>query len=181
VSEQTPFSNDSNFRTEPKVTSSNEGRFFIVFLSVAVIGWFLGFGSFQLNEMKIKNEIKAAEVRAQEEKAERLDALTSEFLSSKYSKFENTSGDFRYYFVTGSDCKTSRSCALPVFLSKYNCESVDFEFKFTKKSGDIVSTVFVTEKFVNSLDPFEVYFDSTNDKSTDYVDLVSATCNGESY
>jgi hypothetical protein len=164
-----------------KFVRTPEGQFFIVFVTVAVLGWIFGMGSFQLNELRIKNEIAAAQKLAEEQEVARLDALNVEFSSSKYSKYEYTSGDFKLYYNTQSNCKTQRSCAYPVVLSKYNCESVDFQFTFTKESGDVVSTVNLTESYVSSLTPFKLYVESTNDKSTDYVNLISATCNGESF
>jgi hypothetical protein len=181
MSEQTTFSEEQSDSFVRKVVSSPEGRFFTVFVAIAVLGWIMGMGSFQMNEIKIKNEIAAAERLAEEEEAARLSTLNDEFSSSKYSKYENSLGDFKYYFNSKSNCKTQRSCAYPVVLSKYSCESVDFEFTFTKKSGEMVSTVNLTEAYVSSLSPIKLYIDSTNDKSTDYVDLTKATCNGESF
>jgi hypothetical protein len=180
MSEQTTFSEEQSDSFVRKVVSSPEGRFFTVFVAVAVLGWIMGMGSFQMNEIKIKNEIAAAERLAEEEEAARLSTLNDEFSSAKYSKYKYSLGDFKYYFADGK-CKTKRSCAAPVVLSKYNCESVDFEFTFTKKSGEIVSTVNWTEAYVSSLSPIELDIESTNDKSTDYVDLTKATCNGESF
>ena len=181
MSEQTTFSEEQSDSFVRKVVSSPEGRFFTVFVAVAVLGWIMGIGSFQMNEIKIKNEIAAAERLAEEEEAARLSTLNEEFSNSKYKKYANRKGDFKYYFNSKSNCKTQRSCAYPVILSKYNCESVDFEFTFTKESGEIVSTVNLTEDYVSSLSPIKLYLDSTNNKSTDYVDLTKATCNGESF
>ena len=131
--------------------------------------------------MQIKSEIAAAQQIEDEKAAERLADLTTEFSSSKYSKYDYTYEDFKYYFNTKANCKTSRECAFPVVLSKYNCDSVDFEFTFTLKSDEVVSTVRVTEDYVTSLTPINLYIELPNNKSTDYVNLISATCNGESY
>ena len=181
MSEQTTFSEGQSESFVRKIVSSPEGRFFSAFVVVALLGWTLGMGSYQMNENKIRNEIAAAERLAEEEEAARLTTLNEKFESSEYSKFEYSTGDFKYYFDTVSLCKTQKSCAYPVILSKYNCESVDFEFTFTKESGEVVSTVNLTETYVSSLIPVDLYFDSTNNKSTDYVNLISATCNGESF
>jgi hypothetical protein len=181
MSDETTFSDVQSDSLMKKILSTPEGRFFSIFVAVAVFGWVVGMGSFQMNEMKIKNEIAAAERLAEEEEAARLTTLNEAFSSSEYSEFEYSIGDFKYYFDTDSLCETQRSCAYPVVLSKYNCESVDFEFTFTKESGEVVSTVNLTETYVSSLIPVDLYFDSTNSKSTDYVNLVSATCNGESF
>ena len=181
MSEQTTFSEEQSESFVRKIVSSPEGRFFTAFVVVALLGWTLGMGSYQMNENKIRNEIAAAERLAEEEEAARLTTLNENFASSEYSEFEYSIGDFKYYFDTDSLCETQRSCAYPVVLSKYNCESVDFEFTFTKESGEVVSTVNLTETYVSSLIPVDLYFDSTNNKSTDYVNLISATCNGESF
>ena len=181
MSEQTTFSEEQSESFVRKIVSSPEGRFFTAFVVVALLGWTLGMSSYQMNENKIRNEIAAAERLAEEEEAARLTTLNENFASSEYSEFEYSIGDFKYYFDTDSLCETQRSCAYPVVLSKYNCESVDFEFTFTKKSGEVVSRVNLTETYVSSLIPFDLYFDSTNNKSTDYVNLIQATCNGESF
>ena len=159
-----------------------EGRFFGVFIALAVLSWSIGFTSFQLNELKIKREIAAAQKAEEEAKAERLKALNIDFTSSKYSGYiALPGGKFKYKFDANGDCKGSRPCATPIILSKFDCESVELNFQFTKASGDIVSKVSLTEEYVSSLDPFTLYFESTNNKSVDYVDLVTAKCNGESY
>jgi hypothetical protein len=181
MSEQTTFSDEQSDSFARKVISSPEGRFFTVFVAVAVFGWVVGMGSFQMNELKIKNEIAAAERLAEEEEAARLTTLNEAFSSSEYSKYDYSSGDFKYYYDLSGNCETSKPCATPVILSKYNCESADFEFTFTKKSGEVVSTVNLTETFVSSLSPFDLYVESTNNTRIDYVNLVSATCNGESF
>ena len=181
MSDETTFSDVQSDSFMKKILSTSEGRFFSIFVAVAVFGWVVGMGSFQMNEMKIKNEIAAAERLAEEEEAARLTTLNDEFSSSKYLKYDYTSGDFKYYYNTSGECKTLTPCGTPIILSKYNCESVDFVFTFTKKSGEVVSTVNLTETYVSSLSPFELYVESTNDKSIDFLNLVSATCNGESF
>ena len=181
MSEQTTFSEGQSESFVRKIVSSPGGRFFTAFVVVALLGWTLGMGSYQMNENKIRNEIAAAERLAEEKEAARLTTLNEEFSSSKYSKYDYTSGDFKYYYDLAGKCKTQRPCGTPIILSKYNCESVDFEFTFTKESGEVVSTVNLTETFVSSLSPFELYVESTNDKNIDYINLISATCNGESF
>jgi hypothetical protein len=161
---------------------TTEGRFFGLFIALAVLSWSIGFTSFQLNELKIKREIAAAQKAEEEAKAERLKALNIDFTSSKYGGYTALpGGKFKYKFETNKNCKSSRPCATPTILSKFGCESVKLNFRFTKASGDIVSEVSLTEEYVSSLDPFTLYFESTNNKSVDYVEFVTATCNGESY
>jgi hypothetical protein len=181
MSDETTFSDVQSDSLVKKILSTPEGRFFSIFVAVAVFGWVVGMGSFQMNEMKIKNEIAAAERLAEEEEAARLTTLNEAFSSSEYSKYDYSSGDFKYYYDLSGNCKTSKPCGTPVILSKYNCESADFEFTFTKKSGEVISTVYLTETFVSSLSPFDLYVESTNNKRIDYINLVSATCNGESF
>lgn len=159
-----------------------EGRFFGLFIALAVLSWSIGLTSFQLNELKIKREIAAAQKAEEEAKAEILKALNIEFTSSKYSGFTDLAGGkFKYKFDANGDCKSSRPCGVPTILSKFNCESIELNFQFTKLSGEIVSKVRLTEEYVASLDPFTLYVESTNNKSVDYVDLITATCTGESY
>ena len=159
-----------------------EGRFFGLFIALAILSWSIGLTSFQLNELKIKREIAAAQKIEEEAKAERLKVLNIEFTSTKYNGYSALpGGKFKVKFDSDGQCKGSRPCATPTILSKFDCESVELNFHFTKSSGEIVSKVSVTEEYVSSLDPFTFYFESTNSKSVDYVDLITATCNGESY
>ena len=181
MSDETTFSDVQSDSFMKKILSTPEGRFFSIFVAVAVFGWVVGMGSFQMNELKIKNEIAAAERLVEEEEAARLTTLNEEFSSSKYSKYDYSSGDFKYYYDLSGNCETQRACGTPVILSKYNCESADFEFTFTKKSGEVVSTVNLTETFVSSLSPFDLYVESSNDNKIDFINLVSATSNGESF
>ena len=117
MSDETTFSDVQSDSLMKKILSTPEGRFFSIFVAVAVVGWVVGMGSFQMNEMKIKNEIAAAEQLAEEEEAARLTALNEKFSSSEYSEFEYSIGDFKYYFDTDSLCATLRSSASPVVLS----------------------------------------------------------------
>ncbi len=165
-----------------KLPRSPEGRFFGMFIALAIISWTIGLASFQINELKIKREIAAAQKAEEEAKAERLRALNIEFTDSKYSDYIALPGaKFKYKFDSSKDCRGSRPCAWPTILSKFDCESVELNFQFTKSSGEIVSKVSLTEEYVSSLDPFTLYLESTNSKSVDYVDLITATCSGESY
>ena len=165
-----------------KLPRTSEGRFFSLFISLAVLSWSIGIASFQMNELKVKREIAAAKKAEDDEKAVRLKALNIAYTDSKYADFEYLKGGyFRYKYDTKSNCKGSRACAFPIILSKYNCDSVDLKFTFTKASGEIVSTVNTSESYVSSLSLMELYIESSNNKDTDYIDFVSATCNGESY
>jgi hypothetical protein len=165
-----------------RIPRSAEGRFFALFISLAVLSWSAGIASFQLNEMRIEREIAAAQKAEAEAKAERLKSLNIEFGSSKYSKFTDLlGGKFKYKFDTTGSCKGSRACAELTIVSKFDCVSADLNFQFTLKSGEIVSKVNLREEFVSSLTPFDLYFESTNSKKVDYVELVSASCNGESF
>lgn len=165
-----------------KLPRTSEGRFFSLFIALAVLSWSIGIASFQINELKVKREIAAAKKAEDDAKALRFKDLSKQFSSSKYNDFEyHTDGNFRYKYDTKSNCKGSRDCAFPIILSKFNCESVDLTFTFTKASGDIVSTVNTSESYVSSLSLMELYIESNNNKDTDYVNLVSATCNGKSY
>jgi hypothetical protein len=165
-----------------KLPRSPEGRFFGIFIALATISWSIGLASFQINELKIKREIAAAQKAEEEAKAERLKALNIEFTNSKYSEYIALPGaKFKYKFDSKRDCKGSRACAWPIILSKFDCDLVELNFQFTKSSGEVVSKVSLTEEYVSSLDPFTLYIESTNSKDVDYVDLITATCNGESY
>ena len=165
-----------------KLPRTSEGRFFSLFIALAVLRWSIGITSFQMNELKVKREIAAAKKAEDDAKALRLKALNVAYTNSKFNGFEyHSGGDFRYKFDTKSNCKGSRSCAFPIILSKYNCDSVDLTFTFTKASGDIVSTVNTSESYVSSLSLMELYIESSNNKDIDYVNFVSATCNGKSY
>lgn len=162
-----------------------EGRFFGAFLGLAILSWSIGLASLEYDEFKIKREIAAVQKAEEAAKAERLDDLNKEFSSLKYSLYENYSvtsvGDFKYKFDSKGSCRGSRPCASTVIISKFSCDSAEFKFQFTRASGEVVSEVRITEEYVSSLDPINLYFESTNDKKTDYVDLVSATCEGASY
>lgn len=162
-----------------------EGRFFGAFLGLAILSWSIGLTSLQYDEFKIKREIAAVQKAEEAAKAARLDALNKEFSSLKYSFYENyrvtSGGDFKFAFDSKGNCRGSRSCAFPVIISKFSCDSAEFKFQFTKASGDVVSEVTITEEYVSSLDPINLYIESKSDKKTDYVDLVSAICEGSSY
>jgi hypothetical protein len=185
MSEQNPISENQFKIIYQKIIRTSESRFFSVFIGLAILSWSIGIVNFQINEIQEKRAIEAAQKAEETANAQELKDLRIAFFGSEYADFDSPiefpAGEFRWKVNTKSNCEGSRECAYPVVLSLYNCDSANFKFTFTKESGEIVSSVNVTENFVSSLTPLNLYIESNVSSKSDFVNFTQATCNGKSY
>lgn len=168
-----------------RMLRTSESRFLSIFIGLAILSWSAGIASSQINEIQVKRDIESAKKAEEAANSKALNELKVAFFDSRYADFdlpiEFPAGEFRWKVNTKSNCKGSRECAYPIVLSLYNCDTAKFKFTFTKESGEIVSSVNVTENFVFSLVPINLYIESSVNATSDYVNFTQATCNGKTY
>lgn len=159
-------------------------RFFKTFLTIALVMWTAGIAVAVTEEVRVKREIAAAKKAEKEAKQARLVELNEAWQTSINTKYRNWESnkfeDFMYDWNTKGRCKSQRTCAEPIIVSKFNCDQMTLYLEWTR-NGEIVEVSSAsTETVVYSLEEYKIYVE-TEQKNIQSVDVVNLYCKGKSY
>lgn len=153
-------------------------RFFITFLTTALLMWTAGIALVVIEEARVKREIAAAKKAEEEARQARLAKLNEAWETSKYKSWDSL-GDFKYDFNIEGKCKSEKECAEPIIVSKFDCDQMTLTLEWLR-NDEVVDTSKVTKTEIYSLEEIKIYLE-TDVKNIEFVNIRNLQCIGPSY